>query len=173
MSEKRNAERISSSFDWLGEIPDNWPLKKLKYLANLVSEKVSEITNPVSYVGLDCIESWTGKRTTGNIDEFSPEGGGNRFMAGDVLFGKLRPYLAKVLLATNNGTCTSELLVLRGKKIKPSFLQYFLLSEPFIRIVDSSTYGSKMPSPTLAEKLFCWQDGRLGAMLDRFFDGSA
>jgi type I restriction enzyme S subunit len=65
---------------------------------------------------------------------------------GDVLFGKLRPYLAKVHLAQQDGLISSEALVVRSKdELHAEFLKYYMLSRDFINIVDSSTYGSKMP----------------------------
>jgi type I restriction enzyme, S subunit len=97
-------------------------------------------------VGLENIESWTGRLLVGSIGGNS-EGLSSLFQKGDVLFGKLRPYLAKVLLAQAPGRCSSELLVLRARDLLPAFLRYVLLSEPLIRLVDSSTYGAKMPRP--------------------------
>ena len=64
---------------------------------------------------------------------------------GDTLFGKLRPYLAKACNVDFDGLCSSELLVLRGNAYDRKFLLYQLLSHGFINLVDSSTYGSKMP----------------------------
>jgi type I restriction enzyme S subunit len=63
-----------------------------------------------------------------------------------VLFGKLRPYLAKCIIADFDGRCTSELLVLRTTSyILPEYLCFLMLSPKFIDVVNSSTYGAKMP----------------------------
>jgi type I restriction enzyme S subunit len=67
------------------------------------------------------------------------------FAPGDVLFGKLRPYLAKAYLADFEGTCSAELLVMRPRNFDGRFLLYWLLSPTWITSVDASTYGSKMP----------------------------
>ena len=65
---------------------------------------------------------------------------------GMVIFGKLRPYLAKVYAVKNEASCSSEFLVLKpSKRINKEFLKYVLLSPIFIELVDSSTYGAKMP----------------------------
>ncbi|MGA2855123.1 MAG: restriction endonuclease subunit S [Verrucomicrobiota bacterium] len=70
----------------------------------------------------------------------------NCFDRGDVLFGKLRPYLAKVHLVEQSGVCTTELLVLKPQpEVDGKFLLYSVLNEGFITLVDSSTFGSKMP----------------------------
>src|SRR5438128_855138 len=44
-----------------------------------------------------------------------------------------------------DGRCTAELLVLRPERIRREFLFHYCLSDSFIKIVDSSTYGAKMP----------------------------
>lgn len=69
-----------------------------------------------------------------------------RFRSGDVLFGKLRPYLHKVMLADCPGTCSGELLVIRpGASILPKYLYYVVLSLPFVRWAEAMSYGVKMP----------------------------
>ncbi len=70
----------------------------------------------------------------------------NVFKKGDVLFGKLRPYLKKYYFATSFGVCSSEIWVLRGipQFINNRFLFYFVQSTDFIKNCNAST-GSKMP----------------------------
>jgi type I restriction enzyme S subunit len=114
----------------------------LKRAVSLVNRKTTDTAR--SYVGLENVESWTGKFVVGESNQ-PGDSIASLFESGDVLFGKLRPYLAKVALAESPGRCTSELLVLRGAAFHPRFLQYVLLAEPFIRSVDASTFGSKMP----------------------------
>ena len=69
----------------------------------------------------------------------------NEFSTGDVLFGKLRPYLSKVYTPDFDGVCTGELLDLIPKrdKVTQRFLFYKLISRDFIKIVNDSTYGTK------------------------------
>ena len=94
-------------------------------------------------IGLENIESKTGKYIP--TGEIVFEEDGIKFEKGDILFGKLRPYLAKVFLADRDGICVSEFLVLRTKGTNKHFLKFLMLSPLFIDIVDSSTYGTKMP----------------------------
>lgn len=76
----------------------------------------------------------------------------NLFEAGDVLFGKLRPYLAKAWVATFSGACTTEALVLRPNAcVLSSYLCRVILSPDFIREVDTTTFGSKMPRADWAD----------------------
>ena len=131
-----------SGVEWLGEIPEGWKNIRLKNVSKLEGAK-TEPNHDLSYVGMENIESNSGKYIyKGNT---KPEGVSSAFSAGDVLFGKLRPYLAKSWLATFSGVCSSEFLVLNSQLVSPKFLNYYTLTDEFIRQVDSSTYGSKMP----------------------------
>ena len=68
-----------------------------------------------------------------------------RVKPGDVLFGKLRPYLAKVWVAEFPGRSTTEFLVMHPVEVEPRFLRYVCLWRAFVDAVDASTFGSKMP----------------------------
>lgn len=133
-----------SGVEWLGNVPEHWQVWKLKFSVDLITGKANAKESELQFIGLESIESFTGKIIISD-SEFESEGIALCYQANDVLFCKLRPYLAKVYLATQAGLCTSELLVLRGIKVIPTFLKYYILSQEFINIVDSSTYGSKMP----------------------------
>ena len=136
-------EYKETGVQWLGDVPKHWGYKKLKYCVNIINEKI-EAEDADNYVGLENISSWTGKIIK-DVDT-KIEGAANRFCPNDILFGKLRPYLAKVWLANIEGCCSTEAIVLRaGKDVTPLYLSYCLLSEKFIDLVNSSTFGSKMP----------------------------
>lgn len=128
-----------------------WPEKRLKFIAPLRNERADATSEHPDYVGLENIQSWTGKyfRST-NADNVenneSVSGTANVFYAGDVLFGKLRPYLAKALHANKGGVCSTELLVMNPESDMHSrFLFYSMLSPDFVGKVDASTFGAKMP----------------------------
>ncbi|EOC2062526.1 restriction endonuclease subunit S [Campylobacter upsaliensis] len=135
-----NIESKNSGIAYLGLIPHHWEVKKLKYLATLRNQKSNDSDFKV---GLENIESQTGKYISTNEVVF--EDSGIYFYKNDILFGKLRPYLAKVFLADREGVCVSEFLVLTPKKQCGNFLKFLMLSPLFISVVDGSTYGSKMP----------------------------
>src|SRR5262245_47344946 len=97
-----------SGVEWLGKIPKHWDAKRLKFCIELVNDKSDSLPDEMKYVGLENIESKTGGLWL-NGEAEGAEGACNLFKAGDVLFGKLRPYLAKALLAEFDGACTTEL----------------------------------------------------------------
>lgn len=137
----------ASGVEWLGDVPERWKMMKLRKLVSLVEEKISEVDgeNRLPYIGLEHIESWTGMLCVRD-SAFVPTSVSNRFRSGDVLFGKLRPYLAKACKPSFEGICSSELLILRpSPRIEGRLLLHLLLTKGFISLVDSSTYGAKMP----------------------------
>ena len=137
---KRYSTYKDSGVSWIGEIPEHWKTGKLKYNLKLINDKSNYIPNS-TYVGLENIESWTGKYIPSDI---IAEGQTNLFQCNDLLFGKLRPYLAKTYKCEFTGCCSPELLVYRTKE-NVDYFKYLFLSKPFIELIDSSTYGSKMP----------------------------
>lgn len=130
-----------SGIQWWEEIPTHWDLKKAKHMFSLITENVSDSSLPK--IALENIESWTGKYIETDSDFM---GDGVEFKKDDILFGKLRPYLAKVYKAQFAGQAVGDIYVFRGNKEQiPEYLKYLLLSYPFISVVDGSTYGAKMP----------------------------
>lgn len=139
---KRYEKYKPSGVEWIGEIPEHWDAKKLKYLVNVIDEPL-ESTDFL--IAVENIESGTGK-LIGMKEDKNYQGNVSRFNEGDTIFNKLRPYLAKVYFAEKDGGCFGELLILRSKgELLNKFLFYRVISSDFIGIVNSSTYGTKMP----------------------------
>ena len=134
-----------SGVKWLGEVPGHWDVKRLAYSVLRADVKLEpEQAEGLPYVGLEHVASWTG-RLLPLDDQLTPEGAANAFESGDVLFGKLRPYLAKALCPDFGGVCSTEFLVLKPRDYERRYLLYLLLTDGFVSYVDSSTYGAKMP----------------------------
>ena len=134
-----------SGVNWLGDVPEHWELNRLKCSVTRSNQKIEAgETSGLPYVGLEDVASWTGNLLP-SVGALEPESLSNTFASGDVLFGKLRPYLAKGFLASSDGLCSTEFLVLRPKHLDPSYLLNLLLTHGFISMVDSSTYGARMP----------------------------
>lgn len=131
-----------SGIEWIGKIPEQWQIKKLKYVLYQRNEKISDVS--LKYIGLENIISFSNKyMNTNNISE--PSSMNNICKKGDILFGKLRPYLAKCIISDFDGMCSGEFLVLYNCRGVVSYYHYLLLSHWFLDMVNSSTYGTKMP----------------------------
>lgn len=132
-----------SGIDWIGKIPDDWKVKRLKFVSKNRNEKYDKKYGILDYFSLENIESQSGRYVeTKNEYDISQS---LICKKEDVVFGKLRPYLAKVYKVEKLSCCSSEFAVFYNFEGNSSFLKYYFLSDGFVKIVDSSTYGTKMP----------------------------
>ena len=70
----------------------------------------------------------------------------NSFQRGDVIYGKLRPYLDKVLVADEDGVCSTEMIPLRGHlDVNPQYLRLAMKSPRFKEYANNSTHGMNLP----------------------------
>ena len=139
-------EMKDSGVPWLGQVPEHWAVERLKSsVANIVEQNTERRQRDI-YLALEHVESWTGRLKSADL-EVPSDSQLKRFESDDVLFGKLRPYLAKVTRPANSGLCVGEFIVLRPRnsKFASSYVEQLLRSKPVIDVVDSSTFGAKMP----------------------------
>ena len=135
-----------SGVPWLGKVPERWRIERLKSSMSNVIEQTAERRSTELYVALEHVESWTGRVKQAGADVVF-DSQVKRFRAGDVLFGKLRPYLAKVARPVSDGVCVGEFLVLRPHvtEVTAAYMEQLLRSKPIIDAINSSTFGAKMP----------------------------
>jgi type I restriction enzyme S subunit len=121
---------------------NSWSQYRIKDLGKFISTKTSDLTLP--YIALDNIVSWDAAFVS---SESASDGNSVECEAGDVLFGKLRPYLAKGFITTEKSCCSSEFIVLRPNKdvVHNKYLLYYLLSITFISYIKNLATGVKMP----------------------------
>jgi type I restriction enzyme S subunit len=135
-----------TGIEWLWDIPEHWELRRLKYLVRNVNEQTETKRPDDAYIALEHVESWTGRLSFFD-GEVAFDSQVKRFSSNDVLFGKLRPYLAKVTRPQTRGVCVGEFLVLRiaDSDVLPAFIEQKLRSHQMIDLINSSTFGAKMP----------------------------
>jgi type I restriction enzyme S subunit len=137
--------------DWsLNCLPDSWGICCLG--------EVCDYGSCVN-VGTDCIEdnAWILdlediEKDTGRVikkvkkSERSAMSTKHSFKKGQVLYSKLRPYLNKVVLADEDGYCTSEILPLDfNSLVLPAYARYYLMTPAFLAYANRCSYGVKMP----------------------------
>lgn len=118
-----------------------WQTYRIKDVTKFISEKANDCSLP--YIALDNIVSWDGVYIS---SDSTSDGNSNVCKKGDILFGKLRPYLAKGFIPTQDSICSPEFIVLRPNDLANNkFLLYFLLSRSFISYIKNQVAGVKMP----------------------------
>ena len=129
---------------FLDALPQGWTFDRLKDVVTVRNGKTDEKSVDEDYLELEDIESGTG-RILGRRNTLEVESAVTLFKKGDILFGKLRPYLEKVYEADFNGKCTGEILAFKPRQISSRFLFYCVGSRWFIERCNTLAYGAKMP----------------------------
>jgi len=136
--------------DIIHPIPDNWIWTRLGELVDYNGRdkvKSEEIEADDWLLDLKDIEKHTSRLLERSPFKDSPsKSTKTQFFAGDVLYGKLRPYLNKVIVADQDGYCTTEIVPLRiYRDVDPDFLKYLLRRPDFLNHVNELTYGINLP----------------------------
>ncbi len=128
-----------------------WTTKHLGEILEISRERIEPKDHPdtrFNYVGLENIEGHTG-----NLLPYQPTRGAeiksmkNVFHPGEILYGKLRPYLNKVHTTSAEGICSTDIYVLRPRRdlILPSFVAFHLRSPSVLAIVSNAMAGANLP----------------------------
>jgi type I restriction enzyme S subunit len=130
------------------ELPVSWEWCRIGAVTTYGSSAKAATIKPETWVlDLEDVEKGTGKLL--NKSRFSERpalSDKNVFFAGDVLYGKLRPYLNKVLVADEDGICTTEIVPLRCYgPYEPGYFAIALRTPFFLEYVNALSYGMKMP----------------------------
>lgn len=141
-----NVKLKPTGVEWLGEVPERWIERRLKFVATNVTAQTDTQRADEIYLALEHVESWTG-RMNPPPERVVFSSTVKQFQKDDILFGKLRPYLAKVVRPQAVGVCVSEFFVLRANssEVLPAYLEILLRTKKIIELVNSSTAGAKMP----------------------------
>ena len=131
------------------EIPKTWSWIRLNLLVDFsksTSVPAEEISNNAWVLDLEDIEKDSGcvirKKRMSEVNSKSDK---HKFSRDNVLYSKLRPYLNKVIVADEDGFCTSEILAFDFSPIKSEYAQAYLMSSFFVSYAMYGAYGVKMP----------------------------
>ena len=130
----------------IGEIPESWEVVQLQEIANLRRENVKPEDNQnLNFVGLEHIDSGDSTlKRWGDASEM--KSAKNHFYPDDVLYGKLRSYLDKAVIAETEGICSTDILVFTANsKTVPRFLVYLLHTEAFVNHAVVTSTGISHP----------------------------
>lgn len=132
------------------DIPESWKWVRLGDCTGYsqTKPKISpkDITDDMWSLDLEDIQKESGAiltRTTASERKIT--GDKVLFYKGQVLYSKLRPYLKKILIAPDNGICTPELVPFNTYLVYANYIVYVLRSPHIDYVVNSVTYGVKMP----------------------------
>lgn len=133
-----------------GKLPEGWVDTQLGNVVDYgkTSKKVlSDVNDDTWILELEDIEKDSSKllkKVTASERPFKSTK--NSFREGDILYGKLRPYLNKIIIANDDGVCTTEIIPINAEPICfNKYLFYWLKSSTFLSYVNDVSYGVNMP----------------------------
>ena len=131
-------------------VPESWTWTQLGFVTNYgVCEKAEskDVQDSTWVLELEDVEKSTSKLLRKvRFEDRSFKSSKNVFLKKDVIYGKLRPYLDKVIVADEAGVCTTEMIPMRGYcDFSPEFLRLVLKTPYFIEYANSSTHGMNLP----------------------------
>ena len=132
------------------ELPETWLWVTLSDISNYgecANVSVDKISNESWVLELEDIEKDSGRLLQRmRKSDRTINGVRHSFQKGDVLYSKLRTYLNKVLVADQDGYCTTEIIPITcGQGIVPEYLCHVLRSKYYVDYTISLGYGVKMP----------------------------
>lgn len=130
----------------LPELPEGWVWTTLGNITQPSKEKVDpKKIDELTYIGLEHIEKQTGKLLDSGLSS-EVRSTKSKFSVGDLLYGKLRPYLNKVYVAEFDGICSTDILVFKPSIfVKNKFLQFYMLRDDFVRYANLNVSGVHHP----------------------------
>jgi len=135
-----------SGVEWIGKVPEGWEVARIKRKAQIATDRCSTIPEGFTYIGLEDVESGSGQyKPTATTSRQSDDSTVGLFQKGDVLYGKLRPYLRKCITGPFDGACSTEFLVLKPSSLSARWLQNWLLTNEVTQQIEAGCDGAKMP----------------------------
>jgi type I restriction enzyme S subunit len=127
-------------------LPSGWVWTELGGIINPSKEKVNPLEfQGIPFIGLEHIEKDTGKILSHGLSN-EVRSTKSRFNSGDLLYGKLRPYLNKVSVADFDGVCSTDILVFSSSpNISNKYLFFRFLCGDFVKYASQNVSGVQHP----------------------------
>lgn len=126
------------------ELPPGWAEINLEDVVSRPRSKVAPGDHPeLPFVGMDHIAP-NGMALLGSVQFGTMKSSGGLFLEGDVLYGRMRPYLNKVHRAKTKGACSAEFIVFPSSAaIDADFLAYLLHHRKFVNFATGLSSGDR------------------------------
>jgi type I restriction enzyme S subunit len=147
-----------SGVGWLGDVPEHWDVKPLKYSASINDEALPETTPPdfdLEYVdigGVNAVDGITG--TEELVFENAPSRARRLVRHGDTIVSTVRTYLRAIAPIKNppeNLIVSTGFAVVRPRRVDSAFLGYALRESSFVESVVSRSVGVSYPAVNASE----------------------
>ncbi len=139
------------------EVPENWRRTRLGNLATVSKERTEDFADSTTrYVGLERMKKDAGIIGYSSVSEVKSLK--SIFHSGQILYGKLRPYLNKHDIVDFDGVCSTDILVVvPSLDVDPQFINFFLDQRDFIEYAVANSKGINLPrvSESIVAQVAC------------------
>lgn len=146
------------------EVPKNWVWVRLGAVCYASKEKSNDFSNEIKYIGLEHLEKDKGIVGFSSADKVKSTK--NAFQEGQILYGRLRPYLNKHDIVSFSGVCSTDILVFEASVLVanvlvdkffnlPFFIEYVVANSKGInlpRVSEETVLNTTFPLPPLLEQ---------------------
>jgi type I restriction enzyme S subunit len=147
-----------SGVEWLGDVPEHWDVKRLKYFASINDEALPETTSPefeFEYVDIGNVSAVDGITAIEQVVfENAPSRARRKVRHGDTIVSTVRTYLRAIAPIRNppeNLIVSTGFAVVRPRKVESAFLAYALRESSFVESVVARSVGVSYPAVNATE----------------------
>lgn len=127
---------------------EGWEEKKFGDICSYHKEQ--GVYKDMKYLGMEHMESGTGN-ILGYMNSNDVLSNSFKFNKGEVLYGRLRPYLRKVYVAEFDGCCSTEVFPIKSDAVVSEFIKYWFLTDEITNKINASSAGCRMPRGNMNE----------------------
>lgn len=143
-------EYRDSTVGWLGEIPAHWEVRRFRHCCSIrkgQTDPRDDRFNDLVLIAPNHIESETGRLLfLETAEEQAAISGKYLVQEGEIVYSKIRPALNKACIAQGDWLCSADMYPIRVERLLDAqYLLYFLLSEPFVRLMVDESMRVAMP----------------------------
>jgi len=154
-----NVKMKDSGIPWLGEIPEHWEVKKLKYVAKVNERNLSENTDPnllITYIDIGSVEFGKFKEEPKSLKFREAPSRARRIVnTGDTLVSTVRTYLKAIIyidnVKGNTIASTGYAVITPTNYFVPKYLFYILSSEVIVQNITALSVGVSYPAINASE----------------------
>ena len=142
-----------SAVEWLGDVPEHWEVKRLKYPTSSNDESLSETEDPlraVVYVDIGAVDSSAGiVQTEEMVFEDAPSRARRLVRDGDTIISTVRTYLRAIAPIQNpppEMVVSTGFAVIRPRTLDPGFATWVLREHGFVEEIVARSTGVSYPA---------------------------
>ncbi|GHT22442.1 restriction modification system DNA specificity domain-containing protein [Endomicrobiia bacterium] len=140
-----------SGIEWIGDIPQNFKIKRMKYVAQLDKENLTEKTEPnykFEYIDIASVSNGRIDKTREMIFKESPSRARMVVKKGDIIVSTVRTYLRAIAYIEKHDKyiCSTGFCVLTPKDIDSKYLYFYCMSEFFVQEINRNSVGISYPA---------------------------